>query len=316
LPIHHSSWAEQLPLLDYRGLDWSTVRRTRFFCYQRFHYVYPGPIRYLHQRLMLIPPDRYGDQTVVEHELTTAPHPAHAQQHVDVYGNRVWDMSVERVDNEIAFEAIMTLERSAEPRTQLLQAADVAPYREATRLPRVDERMRTAAHDLSGAAHDAEDLAERISAWVAGAMQYGSGATGVNTTATHALAGGKGLCQDYAHIMLAMCRSVDIPARYVSGHMLAEGGSHAWVEVLLPQPDGRFRAVGFDPTNRRRPNFSYAIVAVGRDYCDVAPTSGSFTAPYSGRLGFTKRAGLTRIEFTDGRVLDSRADARALRGAA
>ena len=175
--------------------------------------------------------------------------------------------------------------------------------------------MAEAARELAAGAGGAEETAERIAEWVADAMVYGSGVTGVSTSAAHALAGGKGLCQDYAHIMIGMCRSVGIAARYVSGHMLAEGGSHAWVEVLLPQADGTARAVAFDPTNRRRPNLSYAIVAVGRDYRDVAPTSGSFSASYSGRLAFTKRAGLTRVEFDDGTALDSQA-APLRRGAA
>jgi transglutaminase-like putative cysteine protease len=107
--------------------------------------------------------------------------------------------------------------------------------------------------------------------------------------------------------MLALCRAAGLSARYVSGHMLAEGGSHAWVEVLLPRDDGRFRAVAFDPTNRCRPNLRYTIVAVGRDYRDVAPTSGSFTAPYNGRLAFAKRAGLTLVEFADGEIVTGEA---------
>ena len=94
-----------------------------------------------------------------------------------------------------------------------------------------------------------------------------------------------------------------MPARYVWGHMLAEGGTHAWVEVLLPTADDRLRAVAFDPTHRRRPNLSYAIIAVGRDYRDVAPTSGSFSAPYGGQLLASKHGGLTLVEFADGGII-------------
>ncbi len=61
-------------------------------------------------------------------------------------------------------------------------------------------------------------------------MRYGWGVTNVETTAAEALRLGQGLCQDYAHIMLAICRAANLPARYASGHLLAEGGSHAWVE--------------------------------------------------------------------------------------
>lgn len=279
----------------------------RYFCYQRFHYVYPGPIHHLHQRLMVIPPERYGDQIVVEHELSSAPHPALAKQRLDIWGNRAWELAVEQIDHEIAFEAIMTIERSAPVAAPCVSRAEAAYFSQPTELTAADERLRAAADELAASAGDGEELAERISAWVADAMRYGSGATGVRTTAAQALAVGTGLCQDYAHIMLAICHVAGLPARYVSGHMLAEGGSHAWVEVLLPHTDDDFRAVAFDPTNRRRPNLSYAIVAVGRDYRDVAPTSGSFSAPYSGRLSFTKRAGLTLIELADGTIQQSSA---------
>lgn len=305
MPTHHSTWAEQLPLLDYRALDWSRVKRTRYFCYQRFKYAYPGPITNLRQRLIVVPPDHYGDQTVVDHELTAAPHPAVARQRTDAFGNRVWELAVRRVEREIAFEAIVTIERSSPAQDSLVSSAEAARFYEPTELTAPDERITALAYELAAAAQNPEDLAERASMWVSDAMRYGSGATGVHTTAAHALTIGKGLCQDYAHIMLAICRAAKLPARYVSGHMLAEGGSHAWVEALFPTDSGDFRAVGFDPTNRRRPNMSYAIVAVGRDYRDVAPTSGSFTAPYGGHLSFTKRAGLTLVEFVDGEIVQS-----------
>lgn len=275
----------------------------RYFCYQRFHYVYPGPITNLHQRLMVIPPDRYADQVLVDYELTSAPHPAIARQRTDQFRNRVWELAVKQIDREIAFESIMTIERTAATQALTVTEADAARFHAPTELTRCDERMTAIAYELAQACGAPEDVAERIMAWVADTMQYGSGATGVQTGAAQALAIGKGLCQDYAHIMLALCRAAGIAARYVSGHMLAEGGSHAWVEVLLPGTDGTYQAVAFDPTNRRRPDLSYAIVAVGRDYRDVAPTSGSFTAPYGGKLSFSKRAGLTLVELADGTTI-------------
>ena len=131
-------------------------------------------------------------------------------------------------------------------------------------------------------------------------MRYGTGTTNTETTASEALHIGQGLCQDYAHVMIAICRAAGLPARYVSGHMLGEGGSHAWVEVFLPSKgDDRLESFAFDPTNQRRPNLQYITVAVGRDYADVSPTSGSFVAPYQGWLRFIKKAGLTSVEYLD-----------------
>ena len=112
---------------------------------------------------------------------------------------------------------------------------------------------------------------------------------------------GQGVCQDYAHLMIVLCRLCGLPARYVSGHMLGEGGTHAWVEVLLPMAERPELAIvePFDPTNRRRTGFDYLTIAAGRDYYDVAPTSGIFRAAYRGQLTTQKRVSLTLLEYED-----------------
>jgi transglutaminase-like putative cysteine protease len=109
-------------------------------------------------------------------------------------------------------------------------------------------------------------------------LDYEWGITGVGTTAAEALAGGRGVCQDYAHVMLAACRAAGVPPRYVSGHLSGEGGSHACVEVLHPHPHcgNGWVAQGWDPTHNRRANSAYLVVAVGGDYADVAPLSGTY----------------------------------------
>jgi transglutaminase-like putative cysteine protease len=71
----------------------------------------------------------------------------------------------------------------------------------------------------------------------------------------------------------------------VSGHLLGEGVPHAWVEALV---DGE--VIAYDPTHARRTRLDYITVAVGRDYADVAPTSGFFTGAATGRLSATKAA--------------------------
>ncbi len=89
-----------------------------------------------------------------------------------------------------------------------------------------------------------------------------------------------------------------MPARYVSGHLVGEGGSHAWVEVVAPDPEraGVAVAVAFDPTHDRRAGWGYLTVAVGRDYADVAPTSGSYEGTAAGRLTGSKRLGVVATE--------------------
>ncbi|MEP6755142.1 MAG: transglutaminase family protein [Chthonomonadales bacterium] len=120
-------------------------------------------------------------------------------------------------------------------------------------------------------------------------IEYSPGATHVHSTLPEVLADPRGVCQDYAHVMLAACRSQNIPARYVSGYvysppgdnsMHAEQSTHAWVECLLP--DGRW--VGFDPTNNLVVNDAYVRLHTGRDYLDAAPVRGIYRGPRANRL--------------------------------
>jgi transglutaminase-like putative cysteine protease len=164
-----------------------------------------------------------------------------------------------------------------------------------TPLTRGDGALVDAARHLSAAATGAVDLAERACTWTRHALTYRHGVTSVATTAADAVAGGEGVCQDYAHTMLALCREAGVPARYVSGHLIGEGGSHAWVEVVVTDPaDAATRrtvAIAFDPTHERRAERGYFTVAVGRDYADVAPTSGTFEGVGPGVLSVHKRLG-------------------------
>ena len=108
-------------------------------------------------------------------------------------------------------------------------------------------------------------------------FQYVPGATSALSPIEHILETGQGVCQDYAHVMIAIARSWHIPARYVSGYLYLNGSresrqmaSHAWVECLLPN----LGWVGFDPTNNCTVDQRYVRVAIGRDYQDVPPVRG------------------------------------------
>ena len=111
------------------------------------------------------------------------------------------------------------------------------------------------------------------------AFAYRPGSTSTESSIEDILATRSGVCQDYAHVMIAIARSWGIPARYVSGylHVAGEGGgpapgnaTHAWVECRLPG----LGWVGFDPTNRELASARHIRIAVGRDYRDVAPAKG------------------------------------------
>ncbi len=100
---------------------------------------------------------------------------------------------------------------------------------------------------------------------------YQPGVTSTKTTAEEALSLGKGVCQDYAHILLALLRMDRIPARYVVGMLAGEGYSHAWIEVYS---SGRW--YGLDPTNKLLVGGSHVKISHGRDYEDCTISRGVF----------------------------------------
>ncbi|KLE35001.1 transglutaminase family protein [Aurantiacibacter luteus] len=114
-----------------------------------------------------------------------------------------------------------------------------------------------------------------LSAAIRESVEYGVGTTGVNTTAEEAVVCGSGVCQDHAHIFIAAARSLDIPARYVSGYLMMndrieQDATHAWAEAHVQG----LGWVGFDISNGISPDPRYVRVATGRDYADAAPVTG------------------------------------------
>ena len=135
-----------------------------------------------------------------------------------------------------------------------------------------------------------------------GAFDYDPGVTEADSPIDLALEAGRGVCQDFAHIMIAVARSWGLPARYVSGYMFndrAHGdrsdpdATHAWAEVFLPT----LRWVGFDPTNNMLTGERHVTVAVGRDYADVPPSRGVFKGDAESQLavGVSVRRARTTI---------------------
>jgi len=118
-----------------------------------------------------------------------------------------------------------------------------------------------------------------IASGVNRSFSYVKKSTAVNSPIEDALRSRQGVCQDFAHIMIALVRNARIPCRYVSGylyhssetaHPASDGATHAWVEALLPN----IGWVGFDPTIDRLASEKHIRTAIGRDYADVPPTMG------------------------------------------
>lgn len=124
-------------------------------------------------------------------------------------------------------------------------------------------------------ANERLDALHELSAYIRDKVQYTTGQTNTQTTASDALREGRGVCQDHAHVFLAAARSVGLPARYVSGYLMMndrvdQDASHAWAECFVPD----LGWTGFDISNGISPDERYVKIAHGLDYNDCAPTRG------------------------------------------
>ena len=307
-----TSEAEGVPRgqdLDWRSVEWPRARRAVYEVQQRYAYAYSAPISMVRQRLLMVPRERHGNQRLLDHQLTVSGAEKAVQTwEDDAFGNQVCWMRSTRVAEQMVFEARFRVERvasvSCRPGVTLARAWDDGIYLEPTALTAPDKDLRAVAVTLSQGPGGQYALAERVHAWAAEAITYQLGVTGVQTPAAMALHLGKGVCQDYAHIMLAVLRQVGIPARYVSGHLLGEGAPHAWVEVLVDDANdlGLPEVIALDPTHHRRAGLNYITVAVGRDFADVTPTSGTFSGPATGKLSASKAAKIVELVYEDGTV--------------
>jgi transglutaminase-like putative cysteine protease len=144
-----------------------------------------------------------------------------------------------------------------------------------TPLTRPGPRLRQLVRALDFSDQRRLEFLHSLSAAVREEVTYGTGATGVSTTAEEALEHGIGVCQDHAHVFIGAARSVGVPARYVSGYLMMndridQEATHAWAEAHV---DG-LGWVGFDVSNGISPDPRYVRVATGRDYRDAAPITG------------------------------------------
>jgi transglutaminase-like putative cysteine protease len=296
-------------LIDHHSLDWPQVVGSRFVLRQRMTYLYDRPIHHLRHRLMVVPPVRHGDQVRIDHGVEVRGTATRVTKRVDGFGNQMIQIEAARVGEVLEMETWAVADRLAGGGPTRLGVESLRDPRllEPSPLTWPNDALEDAAARLAGSGDTGLALARRINTWVYRLMRYRPDVTTIDTTAARAFGMAQGVCQDYAHIMLCLCRLCGLPARYVSGHLLGEGGSHAWVEVVVPDaecpeagpgPDGRPGAVAvpFDPTHGRAVGLSYLTIAVGREYSDVAPTYGTYSGDGRGQLSTVKRVGLTSVE--------------------
>ena len=153
----------------------------------------------------------------------------------------------------------------------ILRDSQISLFKYQTEITRPGELILEYYNMLENKESEALDYAMHITQTLGNDFMYVSNSTDIQTTAEEAMNKKIGVCQDYAHIMLSLCRLRKIPCRYVTGMMTGEGASHAWVEVFA---DNKW--IGMDPTNASIVDEHYIKIAHGRDYKDCLVNRGIF----------------------------------------
>jgi transglutaminase-like putative cysteine protease len=247
-------------------------------------FTYDEPIGEAYTEMRLRPLDT-ATQRCLSFKLKTEPR-GEVMHYTDRFGNLVHHFDALHSHDRVVVKAESKISVSQQFTDEQLELSpiDLFDYLAPTNYAPLDEQVLRFAspHVVAG---DATATALQLMKKLYSSMKYERGATDVTTTALEALVLGRGVCQDFAHVMLAACRSVGIPARYVSGYLHSsksasdENGStpdnsasHAWVDVFS---NGR-GWISLDPTHGSEQTEHYVRVAVGRDYTDVPPTRGVY----------------------------------------
>jgi transglutaminase-like putative cysteine protease len=262
-------------------------------------YDYASKVAYAHHVLHLMPINRAG-QRVHAAALEIYPLPVERREGFDFFGNHVTWVGLEEAHDSLSIKvaarvAVEAPANSAPPQTPpweevraaVMMTSDIGatspahfmfPSRQVSLDPEIADYVRKSFTPGRAVFDGAADLIARIKA----DFVYEFGATDVSTTPTAAYALRRGVCQDFAHIMISGLRGIGLPAAYVSGYLRTvpkegqprlEGADamHAWVMAWCGA-DAGWR--GFDPTNAILVGDDHVTLAVGRDYSDIAPIAG------------------------------------------
>ncbi len=284
--------------IDERGVDWQRVVTARYSVEQTLRYEYEKPIRNLHHQLIISPRRRHLDQQRLANHIWAASLGPLTLEN-DEFGNDIAAISVAHVEREIAFSLEATILRDHRVGNTCATAHDLIDPRwtGGRRLTRPNGAISQAAAELRSLHPSQHELAAEIVHFVHDHMTYTKNVTDVFTTAAVAFAQGRGVCQDFAHVAISLARAAGLSARYVSGHLLGEGATHAWVEFLVADREHGPIVLSYDPTHGKPTNYRYIVVAIGRDYDDVPPTSGVFTGASSSVLHGQQRVRLLDVTY-------------------
>jgi transglutaminase-like putative cysteine protease len=256
-------------------------------------YLYSDVVSTCHSEAHLTPRPCPG-QTVLSHRLDIDPAPDFSASRTDYFGNPVTTFSISQPHRELTITSrcAVDLTASSAPELQLSQPWEAVREQargrafpddfEASQFvfesPHVALGEALAAYSAPSfpAGRPVLDAANDLSRRIFEEFKYDKRATTISTPIDEVLKSRHGVCQDFAHLMIACLRSLALPARYVSGYLRSDArltgaeASHAWVSVWCPVLGWQ----AFDPTNNTMPSGRHVTVAWGRDYSDVTPVKG------------------------------------------
>jgi transglutaminase-like putative cysteine protease len=274
-------------------------------------YRYETTVRDSANQIMLYP-IKDGYQDVIQHTIHVTGDPL-LEHHLDFFGNQVGTFTQATPHIELAIDSKLTIiTKPREMPTDNLPASDYwtalaglkyeldfidflkqEPFEALPEIQYlIDEERTRARTPLAAAMHFNEYIFNHFT--------YQKGITTVETTLDEIWKIKSGVCQDFAHMLLALLRAMDIPSRYVSGYicpnqigMRGEGATHAWVEAYIPF----YGWLGLDPTNNCIVNDMHVKLAIGKNFTDCSPVKGT----YRGTSNHTLEVTVT-VSYEDGQV--------------
>ncbi|MFN8475439.1 MAG: transglutaminase family protein [Anaerolineae bacterium] len=253
-------------------------------------FTYSGAVSERAGEARVRPRDEHG-QRCLSFKLSVEPQ-APVDELTDDFGNTVHCYSILPAHRRCVIVATSVVETTQQvlipaANPHLLERHDaLAPSRYAFWTPAIEAFAREHAGEGSD-----EDRMLALKYAIYEHFDYVPGSTDISTTADEVLQGRKGVCQDFAHLLIACCRCIGIPARYVSGYLYDRSNgpydvlaTHAWVEAYSGQG-----WLGLDPTHRRMVTDHYVRIAIGRDYADAAPVRGFYKGTAKEKMSVTVR---------------------------
>jgi transglutaminase-like putative cysteine protease len=269
------------------------MSRVRWQIQHRTAYTYLAPARDSFNDVRLRPPSNER-QSVESFVLTITP-AAPVRQYRDFYSNWVHHFEIPSPHASLLIESRSMVEAHPPPPLSagavtapltalpdLAKASDCFDYLGASRFVDVEAETWRLAIDATAGITDTWQAAQALMRFVRGHLAYMPASTHVHTPLREVLGQRRGVCQDFAHVMLGLCRALKMPARYVSGYLAVEKAraTHAWVEVWIP-------TVGWlavDPTHNQQTDHTYIKIGAGRDYADVPPVTGYYKGTLERKL--------------------------------